>query len=248
MKKKILLLLDGDQNTSAINSSLKYLKDRYDIEVTGLYIKELEEKLAPVNPYIGEDIIDEYLKLEDDIVVKIKSNIKNLNVDKIVIREGLAVEEVLNEMLAHDILIIDGKRDNEYRIKSILKAHFKPMIIIKDRPLNFNSVFLANDKGMAINKSVSLFMSLFNDVKNLKSISVNNRTKVDRLVDYFEGSKVEYRVIPFEGNPQSIIGEVSKDYTFMIMGNLHNTGYLEVLGGHFGSKILDEVEVPIFIG
>lgn len=255
MLRRALILFGNELETQQLLDTGKYLKERYNCDVKGLYVKDVRkhEIIPPSVEGLVIDpssryIVEEWDRFENEQIDKLKEKLKGFSADDLIIREGVTPDSALEEMKAYDILIVGKGSRISADLKELLKYHYKPLIIVGEKSVNFDSVLLANDKSFRINKSFFRFMSIFNDVLEFRSISVGLDEEEDKsMSEYLDGSGKSITEKEVEGDEYEEIEKEAENSGILIMGDLTHSYMLEKITGHAGVKLIENLKVPIFI-
>lgn len=87
---------------------------------------------------------------------------------------------MLEELKAYDLLVIIKKGEIDNTIVSILKDHYKPLVILTSGYGNysFENIVMLNDGGYKVNKSLYSFFNIFG-IRNIDVLEVNVEEKTD---------------------------------------------------------------------
>ena len=255
MLRRVLILFGNELNTEQLLETGKRLKSRYNCEVKGLYVKDVRkhEIIPPSVEGLVIDpssryIVEEWDRFENEQIEKLKTTLSGFSSEDLIIREGITPDTALEELKAYDLLVIGKGGRISADLKELLKYHYKPLIIVGDKPINLDCVLLANDKSFRINKSFFRFMSIFEDVTEFGSISVGLEQEEDEsLKEYLKGSNKVVREREVEGDEFEEIEKAAEDCGILIMGDLTHSYLLEKITGHAGVKLIENLKISIFI-
>jgi len=255
MLRRVLILFGNELNTEHLLETGRRLKKRYNCEVKGLYVKDVRkhEIIPPSVEGLVIDpssryIVEEWDRFENEQIEKLKENLVGFSSEDIIVREGITPDTALEEMKAYDLLVMGKGARISADLKELLKYHYKPLIIVGDKPINFDCVLLANDKSFRINKSFFRFMSIFDDVTEFGSISVGlNSEEDDSLKEYLKGTNKVIREKEVDGDELEEIEKAAESCGILIMGDLTHSYLLEKITGHAGVKLIENLKIPIFI-
>lgn len=108
---------------------------------------------------------------------------------------------------------------------------------------------IANDKSQRVNKSLFTFLKMFDELNNFTSVSINLGDKGDNgFSKYMEIVGKTLNTLELKGNPLNIITEKSKKFDILIIGNIKHSMLLERFTGNIGLKLLENIDIPIYIG
>lgn len=255
MLRRVLMLFGNEFNTKELLDTGKFLKDRYGCEIKALYVKDIRkhEIIPPSVEGLVIDpssryIVEEWDRFENERIETLKKNLGYLSEENLIIREGVTPDTALEELKAYDLLIIGKGSRISADIKELLKYHYKPLIIVGEKPINFDCVLVANDKSFRINKSFFRFMSIFEDVKEFGSISVGlDEEKDNSISEYLEGTGKVITEKECSGDEFEEIECEAENCGILIMGDLTHSYMLEKITGHAGVKLIENIKIPIFI-
>lgn len=153
---------------------------------------------------------------------------------------------MLEELKAYDVLVIIKNSEIDNKIVSILKDHYKPLVILTSGygEYSFENIVMLNDGGYKVNKSLYSFFNIFG-IRNIDVLRVNVEEK-NRLTEKF--GDICNIIDKFGDNDYQIIKKQLEKYNFAIMGDLKYSVLIEKLTGHTGIKLLESENIPIFIG
>lgn len=256
MLRRVLILFGNELNTKKLLEAGEYLKNRYSCEVKGLYVKDVR-KHEIIPPSVEGLIVDtsskylveEWDRFENEQIEKLKEKLDICcTTNDLIVREGITPDTALEELKSYDLLLVGKGERISGDLKYLLKYHYKPLLIISDEDLDLSKVLVSNDKGFKVNKSFFRFLSLFDDVKKFTSISVNLEPEDDySLGEYLKATEKEIEYVESEGDSYDIIEAISKENTFLIMGDMTHSYLVEKITGHVGVKIIENLKIPIFI-
>ena len=255
MLRRVLILFGNELNTKQLLETGKILKERYKCDVKGLYVKDVRkhEIIPPSVEGLVIDpssryIVEEWDRFENEQIDKLKESLKGFSNENIIIREGVTPDTALEELKAYDLLVVGKGARISADLKELLKYHYKPMLIVGDKPINLDSVLLANDKSFRINKSFFRFMSIFTDIKEFRSISVGLDEEEDSsLKEYLRGSGKSISEKEKVGNEFEEIEKEAESCGILIIGDLTHSYIMEKITGHVGVKLIENIKIPIFI-
>lgn len=255
MLRRVLILFGNEINTEHLLESGKVLKEKYNCEVKGLYVKDIRkhEIIPPSVEGLVIDpssryIVEEWERFESEQIEKLKEKLSGMTDEDLIIREGITPDTALEELKAYDLLVV-GKGDRASAdLKELLKYHYKPLIIVGDKPINLDCVLVADDKSYRINKSFFRFMSIFEDIMEFESISVGEDLEEDNsFKEYLKGTHKVLNKKEVAGNEFEEIEKEAEDCGILVMGDLTHSYLLEKLTGHAGVKLIENIKIPIFM-
>ena len=258
MLNRILILFGNELDKNNLLKTGQHLKEKYGAEVYGLYIRDIRkyEVLPPTVEGLVVDnsanfLIREWEKSENTQVEELKKIFKNyFPVEHLLVEEGITQEIVQEKLLGFDLVIIQKSKTITANQKDLLRHHYKPILLIpENNNLKVEKVMIANDKGERVNKSIFAFLNMFNKLDNFTSIAINLEDETDtEFSRYMERAGKTLNILELEGKPIDIISEKSKEFDILIMGDLKHSFLLERLTGNTGLKLLEKIDIPIYIG
>jgi len=255
MLRRVLILFGNELNTEHLLESGRVLRERYNCEVKGLYVKDIRkhEIIPPSVEGLVIDpssryIVEEWERFEDEQIEKLKEKLGPVTAEDLIIREGITPDTALEELKAYDLLLVGKGARASADLKELLKYHYKPLIIVGDKPINFDCVLVANDKSFRINKSFFRFMSIFEDINEFGSISVGEDLEEDNsFKEYLKGSQKVINEKEVEGDEFKEIQKEAENCGILVMGDLTHSYLLEKITGHAGVKLIENIKIPIFM-
>lgn len=256
MLKRVLIYFKDETN---VNSLLKYankLKEIYNIEYDGVYIKDLKknEILPPTMEGLIVDnsvnnLINEWETIENEISEKIKKKFdeeaKNSNFHVI---EGFTTDVLMEKMKGYDLIITGKKKMLSQSTRNALGTHFKPVILVPEMDdYKFENIGVAYDNENRSNKSFFAFNQLFPEIKKYKFISANIDDDMNDFRDYLKISKINYEFIERQKCSYDLIMDEIKGQDMLVMGEMKHFFLYEKLAGKMGLKLLENSKIPVFI-
>jgi len=258
MLNRILILFGNEMDKNNLLKTGQHLKEKYKTEVYGLYIKDIRkyEVLPPTIDGLVVDnsanlLIKEWEKSENIQVEELQKLFKNyFPVKNLLIEEGITQEIIQEKMLGFDLVIIEKSKTITSNQKDLIRNHYKPVLIIpENNSLKVEKVMIANDKSERVNKSIFNFLSMFDKLDDFTSIAVNLDDEIDdEFSKYMEIVGKTLNTLELDGRPIDIISEKSKEFDILIMGDLKHSFLLERLAGSTGLKLLENIDIPIYLG
>lgn len=250
-KRFLFLLTNEDEMKISIKFSNVIRNKLNDVDVVALYVKDIMKYEVFLNNVTGYGIqspsivVDEYKIIENEIY----KNIKNKAIehfDKVYSREGDTHEVILEEMKAFDALVVVKSFEMTVAMKNLLKDHYKPLLILpnEEKEYKLDKILMLNDGGYKVNKSIFAFFHLFGE-QNIDVLRVNV-SETNRLTERFGNV---CNVIDKESDDiYETIMENIKNYDMIVIGELRYTVLFERLTGQTGIKIIENADIPIFMG
>lgn len=250
-KKRILFLISKEEEIAHTIKFSNSLKQQFNnTENVALYVKDLtkyEFFLNNVNGFIQSSttlLIDEYRDIENNLYEIVKEKAKD-NFDYIYSIEGETHEVLMEELKAFDAVVVVKNKELTQAMKELLKAHYKPLIILgEEKEYKFDKILMLNDGAYNVNKSVFDFFHLFGEQKiDVLRVNVEDR---NRLTERF--GDVCNIIDEKTDDVFSVIEKYIQNYDIIIMGQLRYNILFERLTGQIGIKIIENSKNPIFMG
>ncbi|MEI6857696.1 hypothetical protein [Psychrilyobacter sp.] len=258
MLNRILILFGNELNKNNLLVTGQYLKEKYETEVYGLYVRDIRkyEVLPPTVEGLAVDtsanlMIRDWEKTENIQVEELKKVFKNyFPVEHLLVEDGVPQEILQEKMFGFDLIIAEKSNKITDNQKDLLRHHYKPVLLIpENNSLKVEKVIIANSKSERVNKSVFAFLNMFDRSNNFTSVAVNLEDETDdEFSKYMEIAGKTLNILELEGKAIDIISEKSKEFDILIMGDLKHSFLLEKLTRDTGLKLLENIEIPIYIG
>lgn len=255
MLKRVLVTFENLNEVEQLLNYSQILQNDFGAEVVGIYIKDIRkyEVVPPMAEGIIIDSTNGFAMREWELIEEKRAEeIKALFREKIpygpfIIEEGIGLERVIERMKAFDLLLVAKGEYINSNLKTILKFHAKPVIIVPNTKVtDLDKVILLDDNGIRANAALFNFLNLFSKFEKIDSLSFGKEEPLDEMVsEYYKLKNIEIER-HFEDTIEKI-KNYEKDYNLFVMGNLKYNFLLERLTGKFGVKILQNCNVPIFI-
>ena len=248
LKKALFLITSENEIEPLVNFATEF-KKKYKVEIDAIYVKDiLKYEIFPatiegVGINLGSSYaFREYKELEDKKYNAIEEKIKN-SFSKVFSRDGETVEITLEELKRYDLLAVVKNEKVSQNLKELLRSNFKPMIILPNKKeFNLEKLLLLDDGAYNANKTLFTFFYIFDEQK-IDVLRVN----IDSNDDLQERFGKNYNIVRKEGDPLKVIMEESKNYDFILMGDLRYTVMVERITGKLGIRLLEGLDKPIFI-
>ncbi|MCQ8212942.1 hypothetical protein NON08_10455 [Cetobacterium somerae] len=249
MKKALVIFKSGDNLDLIIESCLS-LKKEFGFEITPVYALN-------VNPFINNsedeaNLLEDFSELQDDFLDKTKEKLieHKLNAHLLTIVQ-VTTENLKNLLRLNDLLVYQEGLFLGDLFLEILKTIYRPIIVLRGKPLSFENICITSDDGIKVNKSVYNFLSLFSSI-NLEKIDVftwDYKKQEHTLLELIHDKGVLPHLRGYSPSLDSIEDfyfELNKS-SLLIMGNLSHSFFLEKITNRMGLNILEHVNTPIFI-
>ncbi|MGB0404682.1 MAG: hypothetical protein ACPGDB_00635 [Fusobacterium sp.] len=257
MNKNVLLVLGNGYNRENLIKSALYLRDNLGVEIRPIHVRDVRKKEFLPNAIDGimlEPMIagvnKEWTEYEDKEILKIQDLLKKNGIEKdLEIKYGITPEIVIQELKKSDMLLIEKEEKFTEDLIVLMKRFFKPIIVVRNKPLKLDKISIANDDGTKVNKSFQRFSNIF-DIKEVRSLKLEE-TSSDEEENYLEtfilnkGLKLTSKQFEKE-NIEEFIKECNKA-DILVMGNLSNSYLFEKITKKIGIKIMESVETTLFI-
>lgn len=258
MLNRILILFGNEGDKTNLLEAGKYFNEKYKSEIWGLHIEDLRKfEIVPTSAegLVADNgtnyLVKKWQENEDQLANLVKLEFeKYFSADHLMIEEGL-VGDILEEKLAgFDLVIAQKEKKITVFQKELIKIHYKPLLLIPEGEIKeVKKVLFANDEGVNSNKSLFSFVNTFTGLKDYTSIKVGEEEKKNNeLKRYMKAAGKEYKELCLEGNPYELIEEGAKGYDILVMGKLSHSFFLERVTNSTGLKLLEGINIPIYIG
>lgn len=249
MKKALVIFKNGDNLNLIIESCLS-LKKEFGFEITPVYALD-------VNPFINNsedeaNLLEDFSELQDDFLDKTKEKLieHKLNAHLLTVVQ-VTTENLKNLLKLSDILIYQEGLYIGDLFLEILKTIYRPVIVLRGKPLSFENIGVASDDGIKVNKSVYSFLTLFSstDIEKLDVFTWNYSKKEHVLLELIH----DKGVLPNLRGYSSALDDIEDFYfelskcSLLVMGNLNYSFFLEKITNRMGLNILEHINAPIFI-
>ncbi|MGL6154442.1 MAG: hypothetical protein ACRC0W_04835 [Cetobacterium sp.] len=251
MNKRVLLLfLSNQPNAEEIIISAKYLQNNFNFEITPLYIRDINILISPtflLKESLNSGIIDKARKdTEDKHVKKVDELLKEQEIlDSLIIDVGVPEILLQDYLKMADLVILGSDQNISEQLTDILEIIYKPVFIIKEIPLMLNKIALASDDGIKINKSLFSFMNIFPKLQSYNILAYNSDMK-QSIFEVFKYKNKEFKYRNFS-EMELLYSEANRN-TCLIMGNLSKSYFFKKITKRKGLDIIENIEIPIFIG
>lgn len=258
MKKNVLLVLGNGYNRENLIESAIYLRDNLNFEIRPIHVRDVRKKEFLPNAIDGimlepmiADINKEWTKYEDEEIIKIQKLLKDRGINsELEIKYGITPEVVIQELKKSDMLLIEKEEKFTEDLIILMKKFFKPIIVVRDKPLKLEKIAIANDDGTKVNKSFQRFSNIFNDIKeidSLKLIEDSSEEEENYLESFILNKNLKLNSKLFKKEDIDLFMEECNKSDILIMGNLSSSYLFEKITKKIGIKIMESVETTLFI-
>lgn len=250
--KRALFLVSAENEVEPLVEFAKVFKKRYNVKVDAVYVKDiLKYDVFPVTVEgIGINLgtnfaYKEFRNIENKTFEKIKGRLEE-EFSKVYTKEGESAEVALEELKKYDLMVtVKNEKISPY-MKELLRSIYKPLIVLPNRKdFKIENLLLLDDGAYNANKTLFTFFYMFDEQKvNVLRVNVEADESNEKLSERFGDN---YNLILKEGDTFKTIMEESKKYDFVLMGDLRYTVMVERITGKLGIRLLENLDVPIFI-
>ena len=250
--KRALFLVSAENEVESLVEFAKVFKKRYNVKVDAVYVKDiLKYDVFPVTVEgIGINLgtnfaYKEFRNIENKTFEKIKGRLEE-EFSKVYTKEGESAEVALEELKKYDLMVtVKNEKISPY-MKELLRSIYKPLIVLPNRKnFKIENLLLLDDGAYNANKTLFTFFYMFDEQKvNVLRVNVEADESNEKLSERFGDN---YNLILKEGDTFKTIMEESKNYDFVLMGDLRYTVMVERITGKLGIRLLENLDVPIFI-
>jgi len=250
--KRALFLVSAENEVEPLVEFAKVFKKRYNVKVDAIYVKDiLKYDVFPITVEgIGINLgtnfaYKEFRNIENKTFEKIKGRLEE-EFSKVYTKEGESAEVALEELKKYDLMVtVKNEKISPY-MKELLRSIYKPLIVLPNRKnFKIENLLLLDDGAYNANKTLFTFFYMFDEQKvNVLRVNVEADESNEKLSERFGDN---YNLILKEGDTFKTIMEESKKYDFVLMGDLRYTVMVERITGKLGIRLLENLDVPIFI-
>ena len=250
--KRALFLVSAENEVEPLVEFAKVFKKRYNVKVDAVYVKDiLKYDVFPVTVEgIGINLgtnfaYKEFRNIENKTFEKIKGRLEE-EFSKVYTKEGESAEVALEELKKYDLMVtVKNEKISPY-MKELLRSIYKPLIVLPNRKdFKIENLLLLDDGAYNANKTLFTFFYMFDEQKvNVLRVNVEADESNEKLSERFGDN---YNLILREGDTFKTIMEESKNYDLVLMGDLRYTVMVERITGKLGIRLLENLDVPIFI-
>ena len=250
--KRALFLLSAENEVEPLVEFAKVFKKRYNVKVDAIYVKDiLKYDVFPVTVEgIGINLGTNFAYKEfRDIENKTFENIKKpleKEFSRVYTKEGESAEIALEELKKYDLIVtVKNEKISPY-MKELLRSIYKPVIVIPNRKdFKLDNLLLLDDGAYNANKTLFTFFYMFDEQKvDVLRVNVEEDESNQKLSERFGDN---YNLILKEGDTFKTIMAESKNYDLVLMGDLRYTVMVERITGKLGIRLLENLDVPIFL-
>ena len=250
--KRALFLVSAENEVEPLVEFAKVFKKRYNVKVDAIYVKDiLKYDVFPVTVEgIGINLGTNFAYKEfRDIENKTFENIKKpleKEFSRVYTKEGESAEIALEELKKYDLIVtVKNEKISPY-MKELLRSIYKPVIVLPNRKdFKLDNLLLLDDGAYNANKTLFTFFYMFDEQKvDVLRVNVEEDESNQKLSERFGDN---YNLILREGDTLKTIMAESKNYDLVLMGDLRYTVMVERITGKLGIRLLENLDVPIFI-
>ena len=250
--KRALFLVSAENEVEPLVEFAKVFKKRYNVKVDAVYVKDiLKYDVFPVTVEgIGINLgtnfaYKEFRNIENKTFEKIKGRLEE-EFSKVYTKEGESAEVALEELKKYDLMVVVKNEKISPYMKELLRSIYKPLIVLPNRKeFKIENLLLLDDGAYNANKTLFTFFYMFDEQKvDVLRVNVEADESNEKLSERFGDN---YNLILKEGDTFKTIMEESKNYDFVLMGDLRYTVMVERITGKLGIRLLENLNVPIFI-
>ena len=250
--KRALFLVSAENEVEPLVEFAKVFKKRYNVKVDAVYVKDiLKYDVFPVTVEgIGINLgtnfaYKEFRNIENKTFEKIKGRLEE-EFSKVYTKEGESAEVALEELKKYDLMVtVKNEKISPY-MKELLRSIYKPLIVLPNRKnFKIENLLLLDDGAYNANKTLFTFFYMFDEQKvDVLRVNVEADESNEKLSERFGDN---YKLILREGDTFKTIMAESKNYDLVLMGDLRYTVMVERITGKLGIRLLENLDVPIFI-
>ena len=250
--KRALFLVSAENEVEPLVEFAKVFKKRYNVKVDAIYVKDiLKYDVFPVTVEgIGINLgtnfaYKEFRDIENKTFEKIKEPLEK-EFSRFYTKEGESAEIALEELKKYDLIVtVKNEKISPY-MKELLRSIYKPIIVLPNRKdFKLDKLLLLDDGAYNANKTLFTFFYMFDEQKvDVLRVNVEEDESNQKLSERFGDN---YKLILREGDTFKTIMAESKNYDLVLMGDLRYTVMVERITGKLGIRLLENLDVPIFI-
>lgn len=252
--KKVVILLKNGNDLDLIFKSYIHLKSHFGFDIVPIYIRDIAYRIPISETVLNSGGAAEILnEMEDDFITQIHNALKKYKIEtELLVQSEVGVDEIKTLLKTSDLLMLEqGTYLNDLFLE-LLKIIYRPVIILRNKPLTFENISIASNDGIKINKSVYNFLTLFPnlDINNIPVLLWNCNYEKHYLVELIKNKGFSADIINFNSKDDTL-----KDFYFalgkfnlVIMGNLSRSFLFEKITNRIGLNLLENLNTSIFIG
>lgn len=263
MIRNVLLVLGNGYNRKNLIDSAIYLRDNFGFRIRPFHVRDVRKKEFLPNAVDGimlepmlAGITKEWNAFEEREIEKIKAELKENGIDaELEVQFGITPEVVIHELKKSDMLLIEKEERFTEDLIVLMKRFFKPIIVVRDKPLRLEKIAVANDDGTKVNKSFQRFSNIFTHIEEIKSFELvdsleedpEEEKKENYLNAFMRGKGIKVESVKLLKSDSDAFLQICKEEDILIMGNLSNSYLYEKLTKRVGIKIMEQAETTLFI-
>ena len=252
--KKVVILLKNGNDLDLIFKSYLHLKTHFGFDIVPMYIRDIAYKIPISETVLNSGGAAEILnEMEDDFVAQVNTALKKYKIEtELIVQSEVGVDEVKTLLKTADLLMLEQSVYLNDLFLELLNIAYRPIIILRNKPLTFENVSIVSNDGVKINKSVYNFLTLFPnlDTDSIPILTWNCNYEKHYLVDLLKNKGLSADVINFNSKDDTL-----KDFYFaleksnlVLMGNLSRSFFVEKINNRTGLNLLENLNTSIFIG
>ncbi|MGL5964765.1 MAG: hypothetical protein ACRCZ2_10275 [Fusobacteriaceae bacterium] len=255
--KKALVLFGNESNRENLIKSAIYMRDGMGYHLSGIFISDIRNEAVIPQGFDGMIFDSNRVLMSDEWMdfekLELQSIEKELKDDKAKIELeyeiGILGETLKDKMKNYDLLIVGKGAFISDTLIEILKNSYKTLMIVGDKMPDFSRIYVANDDGVKVNRSVYNFINIFPELSNYVSVAINNDLDSNKLVEYINSKKKKVEEIKLPGK-EEVVSYLSEETLkgVLVMGNISRSYLFEKLTKKAGIKLLEQSKIVIFIG
>ncbi|MEG1978697.1 MAG: hypothetical protein RRZ91_07770 [Cetobacterium sp.] len=250
--KKILVLFKYYNDLKLTISNYKILNEKFGFKILPLYIKDLRTTIPIGSTFLTSGVVvDTVREFEDEYIEKLKKILKDEGIEEEINIEMGTNKEIIEKYLKKaDLLLMEETEYLDDDFLEILKAIYKPIIIVNKQNSTFEKVAIISDDGIKINKSASNFFNLFPEYKEATILSWDYNEEENNLYEFLKEKGIDLKIELFNSkfNTKNDFFERINEFDFIVMGNLSKSFFFEKITKRMGVDLIEKLEKPIFIG
>ena len=171
---------------------------------------------------------------------------------ELLVQSEVGVDEIKTLLKTADLLMLEQSIYLNDLFLELLKISYRPIIVLRNKPLTFENFSIVSNDGVKINKSVYNFLTLFPnlDLESIPILTWNCDYEKHYLVDLMKNKGLSSDAINFNSKDDTL-----KDFSFalnksnlIIMGNLSRSFFFEKITNRTGLNLLENLNTSLFIG